>query len=128
MSEERKVLHVPKMGGTQTIGVTKAREIASNIEDLTDAELEAELQRRVDEPASPLAVQPQAAGALDKVIRDIDLKFTEADQDLPERVREAQAFLRIAKERGYWDRKISPLMTAAIQEALKIGAEYNATR
>ncbi|KKL28630.1 hypothetical protein LCGC14_2373230, partial [marine sediment metagenome] len=45
MSEERKVLHVPKMGGTQTIGVTKAREIASNIDDLTDAELEARLSR-----------------------------------------------------------------------------------
>ena len=45
MSEERPVLHVPKMGGTETIGLTKAREIASNREDLTDAELEARLSR-----------------------------------------------------------------------------------
>ena len=45
MSEERPVLHIPKMGGTQTIGVTKAREIASNIDELTDAELEARLTR-----------------------------------------------------------------------------------
>ena len=43
MSEERPVLHVPKMGGTQTIGVTKAKEIAANVEDLSDAELEARL-------------------------------------------------------------------------------------
>ena len=45
MSEERPVLHVPKMGGTQTIGVTKAKEIAANVEDLSDAELEARLSR-----------------------------------------------------------------------------------
>ena len=45
MSEERPVLHVPKMGGTSTIGVSKAREIASNIDELTDAELEARLSR-----------------------------------------------------------------------------------
>ena len=45
MSEERPVLHVPKMGGTETIGLSKAREIAENIEDLTDAELEARLSR-----------------------------------------------------------------------------------
>ena len=45
MSEERPVLHIPKMGGTQTIGVTKAKEIASNIDELTDAELEARLSR-----------------------------------------------------------------------------------
>ena len=45
MSEERPVLHVPKMGGTSTIGVSKAREIATNIDDLTDAELEARLSR-----------------------------------------------------------------------------------
>lgn len=45
MSEERPVLHVPKMGGTQTIGVSKAREIATNVDDLTDAELEARLSR-----------------------------------------------------------------------------------
>jgi len=45
MSEERKVLHVPKMGGTQTIGVSKAREIATNVSELTDAELEARLSR-----------------------------------------------------------------------------------
>lgn len=45
MSEERPVLHIPKMGGTQTIGVEKAREIAHNAEELTDAELEARLTR-----------------------------------------------------------------------------------
>lgn len=45
MSEERPVLHVPKMGGTETIGVSKAREIASNIDELTDAELEARLSK-----------------------------------------------------------------------------------
>ncbi|KKM85636.1 hypothetical protein LCGC14_1287030 [marine sediment metagenome] len=45
MSEERPVLHVPKMGGSQTISVSKAREIADNIEELTDAELDAKLSR-----------------------------------------------------------------------------------
>ena len=45
MSDERPVLHVPKMGGTETIGISKAREIADNPEDLTDAELEAKLTR-----------------------------------------------------------------------------------
>ncbi len=45
MSEERPVLHVPKMGRTETIGLTKAREIAENKEELTDAELEARLAR-----------------------------------------------------------------------------------
>lgn len=45
MSEERPVLHIPKMGGTQTIGVTKAKEIASNIDELNDAELEARLSK-----------------------------------------------------------------------------------
>ena len=45
MSEERPVLHVPKMGATQTIGINKAREIAENKEELTDAELEAKLTR-----------------------------------------------------------------------------------
>ena len=41
MSEERPVLRVPKMGATETIGLTKAREIAENADELTDAELEA---------------------------------------------------------------------------------------
>ena len=45
MSEEREVLHIPKMGGTENIGITKAREIAENIDELTDAELEARLTR-----------------------------------------------------------------------------------
>lgn len=45
MSEERPVLHVPKMGGTETIGLNKAREIAENQEELTDAELEARLTK-----------------------------------------------------------------------------------
>jgi len=45
MSEERKVLHVPKMGGTETIGLSKAKEIASNVKELTDAELEARVTR-----------------------------------------------------------------------------------
>lgn len=45
MSEERPVLHVPKMGGTETIGLSRAKEIASNVEELTDAELEARVTR-----------------------------------------------------------------------------------
>lgn len=45
MSEERSVMHIPKVGGTETIGLSKAREIATNIDDLTDAELEARLAR-----------------------------------------------------------------------------------
>lgn len=43
MSEQRDVLHVPKMGGTETISIAKAKEIAANKEELTDAELEAKL-------------------------------------------------------------------------------------
>ena len=45
MSDERPVLHVPKMGRTETIGISKAREIADNPEELSDAELEAKLTR-----------------------------------------------------------------------------------
>ena len=45
MSEERPVMHVPKMGGTSTIGISKAREIADNVKDLDDAELEARVSR-----------------------------------------------------------------------------------
>lgn len=45
MSEERPVVHIPKMGGTKRIGLNKAREIAENQEELTDAELEARLAK-----------------------------------------------------------------------------------
>lgn len=45
MSEEREVMHIPKVGGTEHIGLNKAREIAENKEELTDAELEARLTR-----------------------------------------------------------------------------------
>jgi hypothetical protein len=37
MSEERPVLNVPKMGGTATIGVEKAREMAENKDELSEA-------------------------------------------------------------------------------------------
>ncbi len=45
MPEERNVLHVHKMRATETIGLTKAREIAENQEELTEAELEARLTK-----------------------------------------------------------------------------------
>jgi len=45
MSEERPVMHIPKVGGTETIGLNKAREIADNEEELSDAELEARLTK-----------------------------------------------------------------------------------
>ena len=45
MSEERPVLNVPKMGGSETIGLIKAKEIADNKGELTDAELEAQVTR-----------------------------------------------------------------------------------
>lgn len=47
MSEERSVLHVPAMKGkgTSTIGVEKAREMASNKEELTIAEKKAVIAR-----------------------------------------------------------------------------------
>lgn len=46
MSEERQVLNIPKVGGgTSTIGLSKAKEIADNQGDLSDAEMEAKLTR-----------------------------------------------------------------------------------
>ena len=60
------------------------------------------------------------------MLQEMRINLTEADQDLPDRVGAAQAFLREAKRRNYFNRKVSPLMEAAIQEALQIGAEYHA--
>ncbi len=45
MSEEREVMHLPQMGGSQTIGITEAKEIADNQEELSEAELEARVTR-----------------------------------------------------------------------------------
>jgi len=45
MSDERNVLHIPKMGGTSTIGVEKAREMAANKDEMTLAEKKAVIAR-----------------------------------------------------------------------------------
>lgn len=45
MSDEREVLNVPKMGGSQVIGISEARNIAANQEELSEAEEEAKFAR-----------------------------------------------------------------------------------
>lgn len=45
MSEERPVLNVPKMGGTSTIGIEKAREMAENQDELSAADRKAIIAR-----------------------------------------------------------------------------------
>ena len=78
-------------------------------------------------PAIGQQEAPQSTGAFDQVFEEMkeSLTFTKAEEGLPERVAMAQSFLREVNRRGLATRG-SQRTLEAIQEALQIGAEYDA--